>query len=403
MAIGESPAAADGDGFVVVPLPERQQPAPTRRTSIEPASSIGTARWYQWRLLGRINTTQLVNFCRQFANYLDAGVNLNRTMESLRRQYDRTALGPVIGRLQLGVRRGESLTDAMRRDARVFDPFSLSMMRVAEVRGAVPEMLRMLSLQISNRQRLIRQTKSALLYPAFVIFLSICVAALLTILILPTLVEVMRDLVKRKHIDLPWPTQLLMNLSDFIVDRGWWMIPLCLFGSFFGILGAYRTRLGKAVIDEVLLSVPVIGPIMRWIDTTRFARTLAALLEAGVDIGSSLILTADTLMLVPLRRAVLRAREGILEGETLSASVGVSNRFPVDLIAIMHSAEETGRLPEMLVMVADEYEEKVDYVVKNLGNLLQPVVILIVGGMVGFIAIAFPMGYTAVIADLGSK
>jgi type II secretory pathway component PulF len=403
MAIDESPAAGDGDGFVVVPLPERRQPAPSRRTSIEPASTIGTARWYQWQLFGRINTTQVINFCRQFANYLDAGVDLNRTMESLRRQYERTALGPVIGRLQLGIRRGDTLTDAMRRDSRVFDPFFLSMMRVAEVRGAVPEMLRMLSIQLDNRQRLIRQAKSALLYPAFVIFLSICVAALLTILILPTLVEVMRDLVRRKHIELPWPTQLLMDLSDYIVATGWWMIPLCLFGSFFGVLGAYRTLWGKTVIDEILLILPVIGPIVRWIDTTRFARTLAALLEAGVDIGSSLILTADTLMLVPLRRAVLRAREGILEGETLSASVGVSKRFPVDLIAIMHSAEETGRLPEMLVMVADEYEEKVDYVVKNLGNLLQPVVILIVGGMVGFIAIAFLMGYTAVIADLGSK
>jgi type II secretory pathway component PulF len=400
MAVDDRPAA--GDNFLVMPMPQRPAPAP-RRSSVEPAATIGKARWYQWQLLGKISTTQIVNFCRQFANYLDAGVNLNRTMESLRRQYDRTALGPVIGRLQLAVRRGETLTDAMSRDPRVFDPFFLSMMRVAEVRGAVPEMLRMLSIQLDNRQRLIRQAKSALVYPAFVIFLSICVAALLTILILPTLVSVMRDLVRRKHIDLPWPTQFLMDLSDFIVHMGWWLIPLVLVSVFFGVVGAYKTRWGKAVLDEVLLLVPLIGPVVRWIDTTRFARTLAALLEAGVDIGSSLVLTADTLMLTPLARAVLRAREGIMEGESLSASVGASNRFPIDLIAIMNSAEETGRLPEMLVMVADEYEEKVDYLVKNLGNLLQPVVILIVGGMVGFIAIAFLMGYTAVIADLGSK
>jgi type II secretory pathway component PulF len=399
VAIDEQPVT--DDGFVVMPLQDRS-PRP-RRATPEPASTIGTARWYQWHRLGRINTTQLVNFCRQFANYLDAGVNLNRTMESLRRQYDRTPLGPVIGRLQLGVRRGETLTDAMSREPRVFDAFFLSMMRVAEVRGAVPEMLRMLSIQLANRQRLIRQAKSALLYPMFVVFLSLCVAALLTILILPTLVSVMRDLVRRKHIDLPWPTQLLMDLSDFIVRMGWWLIPLVIVGSFLGLIGAYRLRWGKAVLDEILLLLPVLGPIVRWIDTTRFARTLAALLEAGVDIGSSLVLTSDTLLLTPLRRAVLRSREGIMEGETLSASVGATNRFPTDLIAIMNSAEETGRLPEMLNMVADEYEEKVDYVVRNLGTLLQPVVILIVGGMVGFIAIAFLMGYTAVIADLGSK
>jgi type II secretory pathway component PulF len=393
----------EAEAFVLVPVPDREQPPLPRRATPEPESTIGTARWYQWQLFGRINTTQLVNFCRQFANYLDAGVNLNRALESLRRQYDRSALGPVIGRLQLAVRRGESLTDAMGRDSAVFDPFFLSMMRVAEVRGAVPEMLRMLSIQLDNRQRLIRQTKSALIYPMFVIFLSIAVAALLTILILPTLVGVMEDLVRRKNIELPLPTRMLMDLSDFIVRLGWWAIPATLFGSAFALVGLYRIELGKMVLDEVILLLPVIGALVRWIDTTRFARTLASLLEAGVDIGSSLILTADTLLLIPLRRAVLRSREGILEGEPLSASVGATNRFPMDLVAIMNSAEETGRLPEMLTMVADEYEEKIDYTVKNLGSFLQPVIILIVGGMVGFIAIAFLMGYTAIIADLGSK
>jgi type II secretory pathway component PulF len=242
-----------------------------------------------------------------------------------------------------------------------------------------------------------------LIYPAFVIVLSIAVAMFLTILILPTLVAVMEDLVRRKHIELPLPTRMLMSLSDFIVRLGWWAIPASLVGVVTMLIALYRTERGKAVLDALLLLVPVIGPLARWIDTTRFSRTLASLLDAGVDIGSSLILTADTLLLSPLRRAVLRAREGILEGESLSASVGVSNRFPPDLVAIMNSAEETGRLPEMLVMVADEYEEKVDFAVKNLGSFLQPVIILIVGGMVGFIAIAFLMGYTAIIADLGSK
>jgi type II secretory pathway component PulF len=391
------------ESFVVVPLPQRELAPPARRTSQEPAPSIGKARWYQRKLFGSINTTQVVNFCRQFANYLDAGVNLNRALESLRRQYERTALGPVIGRLQLAVRRGETLTETMGREPDVFDAYFLSMMRVAEVRGAVPEMLRMLSLELDTRQRLVRQTRSALIYPAFVVFLSIAVTALLTILILPTLVAVMQDLVRRKHLELPLPPRLLMELSDFIVRTGWWAIPLVLGTAFFGVIALGRYERSKAILDEILLLLPVVGPLVRWIDTTRFSRTLASLLDAGVDIGSSLILTADTLLLIPLRRAVLRAREGILEGEALSASVGASNRFPADLVAIMSSAEETGRLPEMLLMVGDEYEEKVEFAVKNLGSVLQPVVILIVGGMVGFIAIAFLMGYAAIIADLGSK
>jgi type II secretory pathway component PulF len=398
MAIDER-AVASG-AFDVVPL--REQAAP-RRSFPEPAATIGTAKWYQWKAFGRIGTSHLVNFCRQFANYLDAGVSLHRALESLREQYDRTALGPVIGRLQLAVRRGEALTDAMSREPAAFDGFFLSMMRVAEVRGAVPEMLRMLSIQINARARLTRQAKSALIYPAFVVFLSICVATLLTILVLPTLVSVMQDLVRRKHIQLPGPTLLLMDFSDFIVRVGWWAIPLGLFGSAAALVGTYRTPLGKAMLDEVVYLLPVIGPLTRWIDTSRFSSTLAALLEAGVDISSSLILTADTLLLIPIRRAVLRAREGILQGETLSTSVGVSNRFPQELIAMMSSAEETGRLPEMLMLVADDYAEKVDFRVRNLGSILQPVVILIVGGMVGFIAIAFLMGYITIITDLGQR
>src|SRR5262249_2307067 len=158
----------------------------------------------------------------------------------------------------------ETLTDAMSREPSTFDGFFLSMMRVAEVRGAVPEMLRMLSIQLATRQRLIRQAKSALIYPLFVIFVSICVATLLTIVILPILVSVMQDLARRKQIELPLPTRLLMDFSDFIVRIGWWAIPLSLFGTAFGLLTAYKTRLGKSVIDEVLLLLPVIGPLVRW-------------------------------------------------------------------------------------------------------------------------------------------
>ena len=172
-----------------------------RRPSTEPPATIGKSRWYQ-RGFGRVAVKHLVNFCRQFASYLDAGINLYRAMESLRRQYERTALGPVIGRLQLAVRRGESLTDAMSREPAAFDHYFLSMMRVGEVRGSVPETLRLLSVEYDSRQRMVRQTKSALIYPAFVIFLSVTVSALLTILVLPPLVDIMQEVIREKHVEL---------------------------------------------------------------------------------------------------------------------------------------------------------------------------------------------------------
>ncbi len=396
MSIDERPAAES----TYEVLSHQGEPGVILRPSTEPSATIGKSRWYQ-RAFGRVAVKHLVNFCRQFASYLDAGINLYRALESLRRQYEWTALGPVIGRLQLAVRRGQSLTDAMSREPAAFDYYFLSMMRVGEVRGSVPETLRLLSVEYQSRQRMVRQTKSALIYPAFVIFVSVTVSALLTILVLPPLVYIMQEVMRERRVSLPLPTQLLIRLSDFIVAGGWWGIPLTLVGTVALLAGAYRLERGKAWLDVVLMRLPVIGQLLWKIDTTRFCRTLATLLDAGVDIGSSLELTADTLLLVPMRKAVLQTRDFIIRGESLSASIELANRFPPDIPAIMNSGEETGRLPEMLLMVADQYEEQVEFMVKNLGTLLQPIVTVVVGGVVFFVAVAFFMGYAAVLANLG--
>jgi type II secretory pathway component PulF len=382
-------------------LPHQVETTVARRTP-EPSGEIGESKWYQ-RGFGHVPSKHLVNFSRQFAAYLDAGINLYRAMESLRRQYQRTALGPVIGRLQLAVRRGQSLTDAMSCEPAAFDRYFLSMIRVGEVRGSVPETLRSLSIEYESRQRMVRQTKSALIYPAFVILVSITVSALLTILVLPPLVEIMRDVISERRIELPLPTRLLVRLSDFIAAGGWWGIPLTLVSAVALVVGAYRFQRGKAFLDRVLLRLPVVGLLLWKIDTTRFCRTLATLLDAGVDIGSSLELTADTLVLVPMRKAVFRARDSIIQGESLSASIELTDRFPPDIPPLLNSGEETGRLPEMMLSVADQYEERAEFMVKNLGNLLQPIVTVVVGGVVFFVAVAFFMGYAALIADLGQK
>jgi type II secretory pathway component PulF len=190
------------------------------------------------------------------------------------------------------------------------------MMRVGEVRGSVPETLRSLSVENESRQRMVRQTQSALIYPAFVIFTSVTVSALLTILVLPPLVGIMRDVIREKRVELPLPTPLLIRLSDFIAAGGWWGIPLTLVGTAALLVGAYKLERGKALLDVVLLRLPVVVQLLWRIDTTRFCRTLSTLLNAGVDIGSSLELTADTLLLVPMRRAVLQARDSIVGGNS---------------------------------------------------------------------------------------
>ena len=278
---------------------DRPRPAVPAGLESEAEIAKGGPGWWERIVFGRVGSGQLALFCRQFAAYLDAGVDLIKALASLERQFGRTALGPVTGRMLLAVRRGEPLAEAMGREPAAFDALCLSMIRVAEARGGVPETFRMLSKHYEARQNLIRQARSAMIYPIIVLLVASGVIAFLTIWLLPMFISMIRD--NAPNAVLPLPTRLLMDYSDFMQKLGWWLVPVLVIGGLMAVFQIYRTRVGKRVMDEVALWVPVLGMLLRKIDTTRFARTLASLLGAGVDIGSSLDLTADVMQLDPFR------------------------------------------------------------------------------------------------------
>ncbi|MDB5351547.1 MAG: type secretory pathway, component PulF [Planctomycetota bacterium] len=369
--------------------PQRAGGKSKSATTREPVPVSGGPGWFERVLFGRVSTTHRAMFCRQFGAYLDAGVDLLKSLDSLRTQFERSAMGPVIGRIAQGVRQGESLTDAMEREPQAFDAQFLAMMTVAEARGGVPETLKMMAASYEAKQRLIRQARSAMIYPIAVLSIAFGVGMLLTIFILPGLVSILEDAIRDKPIDLPLPTRILIGINTFMLKMGWLVLPLGVAGSIFGLFWLYRRPRGKAFLDEILMRLPVLGKLTKMIDTTRFARTLSVLLEAGVNIGDSLALTASTLHLVPFRRAVTGSREAVMEGSELSEALLASHRFSSDVIAIVNSGEETGKLPESLKRLADDYEERVEFMVKNLGSLIQPVIFVFLGGIVLFIALAF--------------
>jgi type II secretory pathway component PulF len=274
------------------------------------------------------------------------------------------------------------------------------MVAVAEARGGMPETLRKLGDHYEARQRLIRQARGALIYPAIVLMLVVIVGGLLTIVVLPSLVGILEDMVGQGGAELPLPTRMLIALSHFIAAMGWWLLPLLFFGGIFGLWRLYKTRGGKAMLDHVSLYIPVFGLLMRKIDTTRFARTLSSLLSAGVDYGESLDLTADVLHLTPFQNAVRNSREAVMEGFALSEALDEAKRFTPDVIAIVETGEETGQLPETLDGLADDYEDQVNHMVRNLGQLIQPIIVIGLGGVVLFIVLAFVMAYVSVITKL---
>jgi type II secretory pathway component PulF len=355
--------------------------------------------WWERIVFGRVSAGQLALYCRQFASYLDAGVDLLKTLLSLERQFARTALGPVTGRVLLAVRRGDGLAEALAREPRAFDALFLSMMKVAEARGGVPETLRMLSRHYEARQSLIRQARTAMIYPIAVLAVASGVVAMITIWLLPKFVELLQDIAGRGA-TLPLPSRVLMAFSGFIQALGWWLIPLVAVAVPVALFQLYRTRAGKAVMDEVAMRVPVFGLLLRKLDTTRFARALASLLGAGVDVGASLDLAADVTQLDPFRRAIRRAKTAVMDGSELSVALGATHRFGPDVLAILDTGEETGKLPECLERLADDYEEQVAHMVKNMGQLIQPLLMVVLGGIVLFIILAVLLPYIALINNL---
>jgi type IV pilus assembly protein PilC len=379
---------------------------PPSSVSIEAGANLARPYWTELSLFGKASSKLMAAFCRQFAAYLESGVTLVRALDSLRRQFKGTVLGPVVGRLGLEVRRGSSLTDAFNSDAGSYDRLFITTMHAAEARGAVPETLKMLSEHYVSRQRIHRQARSALIYPSIVIFLTACLGTLLTVWVLPILVDLLTDLVKHTppkrlvNFSLPWPTRTLMGLSEFVRQGGWWIIPTVLAALFLGPWILYRTRPGKTVLDYLALHVPLLGNFLLMIDSSRFARTLSALLGSGIDIGSSLELSSEVVTLVPLRNAVLRSRDAVMEGASLAASLSASRLFPGELVTVVESGEETGRLPEILLPLADDYDDQIEHFVKDIGNLIQPLILVLLGGLVRFVVIAFVLGYTTVLSRL---
>jgi type II secretory pathway component PulF len=399
---GDPEPASPGDE------PTTWKPNPKRNSSASAATRHevrtepieGGPGWWERILFGRVGSGQLAAYCRQFASYLEAGVDIVKTLSSLEKQFSMTALGPVTKRLLDGVRRGDSLAEAVEREPKAFDPLFLSMIRVAEARGGVPETLLRMSRHYEARQSLIRQARSAMIYPVIVLIVAAGVVALLSLWLLPMFITLLADISRGQDVNLPLPSRMLMAFSRFVQSLGWWLIPLVMLGLPVLFLQLYRTRPGKQVMDNLVLWVPGFGLLLRKIETTRFARTLSALLGAGVDVGTSLDLTADVMQLDPYRRAVRRARGAVMEGGEISTALLASRRFGPDVIAVVSSGEETGKLPETLDRLADDYEEQVAYMVRNMGQLVQPLIMILLGGLVLFIILAVFLPYLAILTNL---
>jgi type IV pilus assembly protein PilC len=368
--------------------------APARRKA-KAASGSGALASF-----GRVSGRDLAIFCRQFATMIDAGVSLVRCLAVLEEQTGSARLRQIIREIQAAVEAGETLSRALSRWPRVFNNLFVGLIRAGEVGGVLDETLNRLAIFMEENERLRQKVKSAMTYPALVMTFATMVVIGLVTFILPQFVQVFRDLGISE--DLPAPTRMLVKLSDFLTHR-WYMMIAGVLLVFVTFSQYTHTRVGRRHWDWVKLKVPVFGKLNHKIAIARFSRTLSTLLVSGVPILQALETVAGAVDNEIISDAIMAARAAIREGEQIGDPLQRSGMFPPMVVQMVAIGEETGSLDAMLSKIADFYESEVDATLASLTAALEPLMIVSLGFIVGFIVIAMFMPLISAISQMQSQ
>lgn len=346
----------------------------------------------------RVGLKDLSIFCRQFATMINAGVSLVRCLDVLEQQTSNVGLKEIIRDIQSEVEGGATLSKSMGKYPNVFSELAVGLVRAGEVGGVLDETLERLAQFLEKDLELRQKIKSAMTYPVLVLVVAVGIVSFLVMFILPKFMELFLELGMEES-DFPAPTRLLMNISNFALQK-WYLMIGIIVGLWIAIGRIKRTKTGKRYYDLVMLKMPVFGPLNHKIAVARFARTLSTLLSSGVPILQAMETVAGTVANDILSDAILLSRASIREGDTIADPLAESKMFPPMVVQMITIGEETGQLDSMLGKVAIFYENEVDAAVESLTAALEPVMIVVLGFIVGFIVIAMFLPLIGVIQNL---
>ena len=332
---------------------------------------------------GSVSTKDMAIFTRQFATMISAGLPLVQCLDILAKQASKPSFGKIISETTREVEAGSTLSDALGKHKNVFDDLFRNMVAAGEAGGVLDEILMRLATYIEKADALKRKVQSALVYPAVVLTVALGATAFMLIFIIPTFAKMFTDFGG----ELPLPTAIVLGMSKFLRSF-WWVIAAMITGAVIGIQRWYKTDLGQKKIDGFLLKMPVLGDVLLKGSVARFTRTLGTLISSGVPILSGLEITARTAGNRVISDAILMARSSIREGETVGAPLKQSGVFPPMVVQMISVGEQTGALDEMLTKIAVFYEDEVDQAVENLTSVIEPIMIVLMGGIVGGMVVA---------------
>jgi type IV pilus assembly protein PilC len=343
-----------------------------------------------------IGAKRIAIFTRQFSVMLDAGLPLVQCLEILGDQEENRTFQQIIQQVRTDVESGASLADAMRKHPKAFDNLFTNMVAAGESGGILDIILQRLSVYIEKAVKLNSQVKAALIYPVSIIV----IAALVVFIILWKVIPVFAQLFAGLGSEMPLLTRIVISASNFVADYFFLILALIVAG-YIAINRWHRTPHGRRILDGLLLKIPVVGMLLRKISVARFCRTLGTLTASGVPILDGLEITGKTAGNAIIEDAVMAVRKSVEEGKTISEPLAQTRVFPSMVVQMINVGEQTGALDQMLSKIADFYEEEVDTAVAGLMKLIEPVMITVLGAVIGTIVAAMYLPLYSILSKIG--
>jgi len=350
-------------------------------------------------LSGRVKPKVLTTFTRQLATLVDAGLPLLRGLRVLEKQEKHPTLKQIIGELGTGIEGGSTFSEALAQHPKVFNRLYVNMVKAGELGGVLEVVLARLSEFMEKAQKIKGKVVAAMFYPCAVIIVAVAILAVLMVWVVPKFKEIFHDMLGPGK-ELPGFTRFVLGISDTIANH-FILTAIGLVVLFIAFLSFVRTRFGRRIFDKFKLNMPVLGPVISKVAISRFTRTLGTLVSSGVPILQALTIVKETSGNVIVGSAVAMVHESVKEGETITAPLEASGVFPPMVISMVDVGEQTGALPEMLMKIADNFDEEVDNAVAAMTSLLEPIMIVFLAVIVGSIVIALFLPLITLMESVG--
>lgn len=349
---------------------------------------------------GKVKAKVLTTFTRQLATLVDAGLPLLRGLRVLERQERHPKLKSVIAELALSIEGGATFSESLAQHPKIFNRLYVNMVKAGELGGVLEVVLNRLAEFQEKAQKIAGKVKAAMFYPVAVLVVAIAIMGVLVVFVIPKFKDVFAGLGEGRP--LPAFTMLVLNISDFV--RGNIIVTIL---SVVGLVIAFKlfikTKFGRHAWDKVKLKMPALGPVITKVSISRFTRTLGTLVSSGVPILQALTIVRETSSNVVIANAVNAVHESVKEGETITAPLEASGVFPPMVVSMVDVGEQTGALPEMMMKIADTFDDEVDNAVAAMTSLLEPIMIVFLAVIVGSIVIAMFLPLIALMDGLSGS